>query len=256
MKKSTSSFKFYSWNINGLRAILKKGEFQKFILKYQPDILCLQETRLNSSVEIPFKAYTYWNFADKKGYSGTLSATKIEPLAVFYGISNKEFDSEGRVITLEFNHFFLVNVYVPNAGRDLNRLSFRQRWDMAFLNYIKALDSKKPVIICGDFNVAHKEIDLKNPKANMNNAGFTNEEREDFQKFIDNGFIDSFREFNKEGGNYTWWSYRFNARARDIGWRIDYFLISMRLRPNLKSAEILSDVYGSDHCPVNVRVDF
>jgi exodeoxyribonuclease-3 len=245
--------KFISWNVNGMRSILTKG-FYDFIKKEQPDILCLQETKMQegqAKVDLP-DYQEYWSSADKLGYSGVAIFTKTKPLAVTFGIGMEQHDNEGRVITAEYPSFFLVNVYTPNAQRGLTRLSYRQEWDSDFLTYLKRLERKKPIIFCGDLNVAHKEIDLANPKANQKTAGFTKEEREDFDRIITAGFVDTFREFHKEGGHYSWWSYMFNARKRDIGWRIDYFLISKALRPRLKDAFIRKDVMGSDHAPVGV----
>ncbi len=248
-------YKMISWNVNGLRAVLKKG-FDEFVQKEDPDILCLQEIKLQADqVELNFlHYYDYWNYAEKKGYSGTAIFTKEKPLNAFNDMGIMH-DNEGRVVTLEYDNFYLVNVYAPNSQRGLTRLEYRQLWDKDFLAYMKNLDADKPVIVCGDLNVAHKEIDLARPKDNHHNAGFTDEEREDFSYIIDAGFIDTFREFNQEGGNYSWWSYMFNARAKNVGWRIDYFVISHVLRPNLKNAFILPDVMGSDHCPVGIEIE-
>lgn len=245
--------KIVSWNVNGLRAVIKNG-FIDSVSGINPDILCIQETRVHKDqVSIDFSEYTkYWYSAQKKGYSGTAVFSKIEPANVSYGLGIPEHDNEGRVITLEFNDFYLVNVYTPNSQHELVRLEYRQIWDSEFLAFVKRLEETKPVVFCGDLNVAHKEIDLKNPKSNERNPGFTLEERTDFDRYIESGFIDTFREFNQEPGNYTWWSYRFNARAKNIGWRIDYFCISATLRPRLKDAFILKDVMGSDHCPVGI----
>lgn len=247
--------KLISWNVNGTRSILTKG-FYDFVKKEQPDILCLQETKMQegqATVDLP--EYTeYWSSADKLGYSGVALFTKTKPLAVTFGIDIDRHDTEGRVITAEYPSFFLVNVYTPNAQRGLTRLAYRQEWDADFLSYIKKLEKKKPIIFCGDLNCAHKEIDLANPKTNQKNAGFTPEERADFDNIISAGFIDTFREFHKEGGHYSWWTYMSNARARNIGWRIDYFLISKLLRPILKEAFILPAVMGSDHCPVGIII--
>lgn len=196
--------------------------------------------------------FQYWNYAERKGYSGTAIFTKIKPNNVILGMENSEHNNEGRVITLEFDEYYLVNVYTPNSQRGLTRLEYRQKWDEDFLSYIKTLETKKPVVFCGDLNVAHKEIDLKNPKTNVKNAGFTPEERNGFDNIVNSGFLDTFREFNNEPDNYSWWSYRFNARARNIGWRIDYFCISKSLRNNLKDAYIMPEVMGSDHCPVGI----
>jgi len=216
--------KLISWNVNGIRAVLKK-DFLKFVQKEKPDVLCLQEIKAHpDQVDSILEDYQqYWNDANKKGYAGTAIFTKKKPLSVTYDLGIKEHDKEGRVITIEFPKFYLVNVYTPNAQRELKRLKYRQKWNKDFLKYLKKLEKKKPVIFCGDLNVAHKEIDLANPKANKKNAGFTQEERDDFSKIIDSGFIDTFREFNKKPDQYTWWTYRFNARKKNIGWRIDYF---------------------------------
>ncbi len=244
-----------SWNVNGMRAILKKN-FYDFIKTHKPDILCLQETRLGSddiTVDMPEHKH-FWNNGVKLGYSGTGVFTRYEPMNVYRGIGIEEHDQEGRVLTLEFEKYFLVNVYTPNAQSDLKRLAYRQRWELEFLNFLKRMEKKKPVIVCGDLNVAHKEIDLARPKENVGSPGFTKEERECFEHLIEANFLDTFREFHKEGDHYTWWSYRTNARARNIGWRIDYFLISKVLREHLVDAQILEDVMGSDHCPV--RADF
>lgn len=242
-----------SWNVNGIRAAIKNG-FLDTIAGIDPDILCIQEARAHKnqvSIELP-EYKKYWNSAEKKGYSGTAVFSKIEPSAVSYGLGIPDHDNEGRVITLEFNDFYLVNVYTPNSQHELVRLEYRRKWDRDFLAMVKKLEETKPVVFCGDLNVAHKEIDLKNPKGNERNPGFTIEERIDFDRYIESGFIDTFREFNKEPGNYTWWSYRFSSRAKNIGWRIDYFCISASLRPRLKNAFILKDVMGSDHCPIGI----
>ena len=244
--------KFISWNVNGLRAVIKKG-FYDFANEYNPDILCLQEIKANKEqvdLELSKYPYQYWNSAVKKGYSGTAIFSKVEPISQIYGIGMEEHDQEGRVITLEFDKHFLVTVYTPNSKRELLRLDYRQKWDADFLKFVKDLEQKKPVIFCGDLNVAHKEIDLKNPKTNRRNPGFTDEERGSFDNIVDAGFIDTFREFYAEGGHYTWWSYMFQARKKDIGWRIDYFCISESLKSELKDAYILKDVLGSDHAPV------
>ena len=249
--------KFISWNVNGLRAVIKKG-FYDFADEYKPDVLCLQEIKANKEqVDLEFDQYPYqyWNSAIKKGYSGTAIFSKIKPINEIYGIGIEEHDQEGRVIALEFEKYFLVTVYTPNSKRELLRLDYRQKWDLDFLTFVKNLERKKPVIFCGDLNVAHKEIDLKNPKTNRQNPGFTDEERGNFDNIIDAGFIDTFREFNSEGGHYSWWSYMFQARKKDIGWRIDYFCISEPLKSNLKKAYILKDVLGSDHAPVVMELD-
>lgn len=262
--------KFYSWNVNGIRAVVKKGTFQEFIKKHKPDVLCLQETKAErGQAEIDLAGYhEYWNSAVKKGYSGTAIFAKQEPLDVINGFP-KEFarkfsfadelkrDSgeEGRVITAEFDKFFVVTVYTPNAKDDLSRLPLRHKhWDPAFLAYCKQLEKKKPVLFCGDLNVAHTELDLANPKPNRGKKGFTEEEREGFQNFLDAGFVDTFRMFTEGNGHYSWWSNFSNARSRNVGWRIDYWLVSEKLRKQVKKAEIHSDVMGSDHCPVSVTL--
>jgi exodeoxyribonuclease III len=241
-----------SWNVNGIRAVLKKG-FMDFIKNNNPEILCVQETK-SGRIDIGLEGYRqYWNSATKKGYSGTAVFSRLAPKNVSYDMQGH--DEEGRIITLEFETFSLVNVYTPNSQRGLKRLDYRQLWDKAFLKFILELEQVKPVVICGDMNVAHKEIDLARPKQNVKNAGFTVEEREGLDRYIKAGFIDTFREFNTEGGNYSWWSYMFNARAKNIGWRIDYVMVSSKLKSRLKDAFILSDVMGSDHCPVGVLLD-
>lgn len=248
--------KLISWNVNGLRACLNKG-FMDFFQHEDADIFCLQETKIQEE-QIPFQLegyHMYWNFAKKKGYSGTAVFSKTEPLDVTYGIGKEEHDQEGRVITLEFEKFFLVTVYTPNSQRGLARLDYRMTWEEEFLSYLKGLEQSKPVIFCGDLNVAHTEIDLKNPKSNRQNAGFSDEERAKFSQLIDNGFIDTFRHFYPEKtGAYTWWSYMFNARANNAGWRIDYFCVSKSLKDQLQDAIIYADVLGSDHCPVGLDV--
>jgi exodeoxyribonuclease-3 len=249
--------KLISWNVNGLRAVIRKN-FLDYLAEEAPEVLCLQETKVGpNDVEQlwPVNYTTYWNVARKKGYAGTAIFTRTRPLAVTCGIGLNEHDDEGRVLTAEYADFFLVNVYVPNSKRELTRLSYRQNWDRAFLQYLKNLEQKKPVIFCGDFNVAHTELDLANPKANMGTHGFTAEERVGFTAFIEAGFVDAFREFEKGGGHYTWWSPFNGARARNIGWRIDYFLLSVALRPRLKRAFIRCDVPGSDHCPVGIELE-
>ncbi|MGC9325000.1 MAG: exodeoxyribonuclease III [Desulfomonilia bacterium] len=245
--------KLISWNVNGIRAVMKNGFLDSFHLM-DPDVLCIQETRANTDeIDIDLPGFTlYWNSAQKKGYSGTAVFIRREPLSVSYGMGIPEHDTEGRMITLEMESFFLVNVYTPNAQHGLVRLDYRQRWDSDFLAYLKRLEERKPVIFCGDLNVAHKEIDLKNPKANEKNPGFTIEERTGFDRYIHEGFIDTFREFNTDPDKYTWWTYRFNARAKNIGWRIDYFCISTALGGRLEDAFILKDIMGSDHCPVGI----
>ncbi len=251
-----SPLKLISWNVNGIRAILTKG-FEEFIKNEDPDILCLQETKAQSSqVNTLLTQYPhhFWHSAQKPGYSGTAIFSKTEPIQVTYANTLLN-DTEGRVIAAEYQSFILINVYTPNAQRELTRLEFRQDWDSRFLIFLKTLEKTKPIIICGDLNVAHTEIDLARPKNNTQNAGFTPEERKGFQNLIDNGFIDTFREFEKKGGHYTWWSYMMNARAKDIGWRIDYFLISKTLRPHLISAKIHKTTMGSDHCPVEIMIN-
>jgi exodeoxyribonuclease-3 len=248
--------KLISWNVNGLRAVLRKN-FLEFVAAEQPDILCLQETKCSPSDVEPVWPRHYaahWAAAEKKGYSGTAVLTRPAPTKVTTGIGKAEHDNEGRVITTEFPGFFLVNVYVPNSQRELTRLAYRQQWDRDFLAYLKKLERKKPVIFCGDLNVAHTEIDLANPKANVKNHGFTPEERAGFSSFLDAGFVDTFREFERGGGHYTWWSPMGTARQRNVGWRLDYFLISAALRPKLKRAFIQPHVSGSDHCPVGIEL--
>ncbi len=249
--------KFVSWNVNGIRAAIKKG-FTDFVAESDPDILCLQESKAHKEqVPLDLSGYRdFWNPAVKKGYSGTVIFTKHDPLNVTTGMDMPEHDQEGRVITAEFKDYYLVNVYTPNSKRELLRLDYRtQEWDVAFLKYLKHLEKKKPVIFCGDLNVAHKEIDIARPKENRRNAGFTDEERERFSQIIDSGFVDTFREFTNEGGHYSWWSYMGRAREKNIGWRIDYWCVSEALRPRVTSASIRPDVHGSDHCPVVMELD-
>lgn len=249
--------KFISWNVNGLRACVDKG-FADTFRRLDADFFCLQETKLQEGqLDLSFDGYdAYWNYAEKKGYSGTAIFSRHKPLSVSYGIGVVEHDNEGRVITLEMPGFYLVTVYTPNSQDGLKRLDYRMKWEDAFLAYIKALDAVKPVVVCGDLNVAHKEIDLKNPKSNRRNAGFTDEEREKFSAFLGAGFIDSFRYFYPDAeGIYSWWSYRFKAREKNAGWRIDYFVVSESLKDRLAGASIHTDVYGSDHCPVEVDID-
>ena len=251
--------KLATWNVNGIRSVLNKGALQEYVLESNPDILCLQETKAQKEqVELgmEFSEYdVYFNSAVKKGYSGTAIFTKVKPLSVTYGIGIEEHDQEGRVITAEFEKFYLVTVYTPNAKRDLSRLAYRQVWEDDFLAYIKKLEETKPVIFCGDLNVAHKEIDLANPKTNVNNAGFTKEERAKFDQVVASGLVDAFRYLHPDiVGAYSWWSYMGGARARNIGWRIDYFVVSEVLAPLLKEVDIRSDVTGSDHCPVEIEV--
>ncbi len=248
--------KLISWNVNGLRAVLKKN-FLEYLAAEQPDVLCLQETKCTpDQVEQLWPAHyvTYWNCAQKKGYSGTAIFTKERPLKVTPDIGISEHDQEGRVLAAEYADFFLVNVYVPNSKRELERLPYRQQWDVDFLKFLKKLEKKKPVIFCGDLNVAHTEIDLANPKANVRNHGFTIEERNGFSAFVNAGFVDTFREFEKGGGHYSWWSPMSGARSRNVGWRIDYFLLSQSLRPRLKKAYIRPEIQGSDHCPVGIEL--
>ena len=249
--------KLISWNVNGLRAIWNKG-FEEFFYNIDADIFCIQETKMQEGqMEIDFKGYNqFFNSAIKKGYSGTAIFTKIKPISVKYGIEIEEHDQEGRVITLEFEKFFMVNVYTPNSQRELTRLEYRQKWEDDFKEYLKKLDKQKPVILCGDLNVAHKEIDLKNPKTNRRNAGFTDEEREKMTNLLEDGFIDTFRYLYPDKENcYTWWSYMMKAREKNVGWRIDYFIVSDRLKENIKEAKILSEVFGSDHCPVELDIE-
>lgn len=248
--------KLVSWNVNGLRSILRKG-FLDYLEKERPDVLCLQETRCSpDDVEQlwPVSYATFWHVAEKPGYSGTALFTKPRPLAVTRGMGPRVPDREGRVLKAEFPDFFLVNVYVPNSQRELTRLAYRQQWDTDFRRYLRRLERRKPVIFCGDLNVAHTELDLANPKANVGNHGFTPEERAGFTALIKAGFVDTFREFESGGGHYTWWSQMPGVRARNVGWRIDYFLISAALRPRLKAAFIRPAVMGSDHCPVGIEL--
>jgi len=260
----------YSWNVNGIRAVIRKEEFQKFIDRYDPDILCLQETKAKQGqAEIDLPQYTeYWNSADKPGYSGTAVFSKTRPLSVINGLSEdivkkyKMTDSygdpntEGRVITAEYDKFFVVTVYTPNAKDDLSRVELRHKnWDPAFLEYCKQLEKTKPVIFCGDLNVAHTENDLARPKPNIGKKGFTDEERKGFQNFIDAGFVDTLRIFKKGNGHYTWWTHWANARANNVGWRIDYFLVSNSLKKHVKKAEIHAEQMGSDHCPISITLD-
>ncbi|MBQ2760145.1 MAG: exodeoxyribonuclease III [Clostridia bacterium] len=249
--------KMISWNVNGLRAVRNKG-FDDIFVSLNADFFCLQEIKLQQGqIDISFPGYlSFWNYAEKKGYSGTAIFTKYEPLSVKYGIGKEEHDKEGRVIALEYEKFWLVTVYTPNAKDDLSRLAYRQVWEDEFLGFIKSLEKTKPVIFCGDLNVAHKEIDLKNPKPNRGKAGFTDEEREKFSAVLRNGFTDTFRYFYPElTGAYSWWSYRANARANNAGWRIDYFVCSEALNSKLAGASIHPEIYGSDHCPVELLVD-
>jgi exodeoxyribonuclease-3 len=263
--------KIYSWNVNGIRAVLKKGSFQEFIAKEQPDILCLQETKAKedqAEINLP-DYYTYWNSADKAGYSGTAIFSKIKPLSVINGFVDdiaKKYNlagdgygdptKEGRVLSAEFDRFWVVTVYTPNSKSDLSRVSLRHDlWDPAFLEHVKELEKSKPVFFCGDLNVAHTELDLANPKPNIGKHGFTDEERAGIDRIIEKGFVDTFRIFNKEGDNYTWWTHWANARTRNVGWRIDYFFASKEAATFVTQAAIHSDILGSDHCPVSIVVD-
>ena len=249
--------KFISWNVNGLRACMGKG-FMDYFNKIDADIFCVQETKLQEGqIEVDAPGYhQYWNYAEKKGYSGTAMFTKEEPISVTYGIGIPEHDMEGRVITAEFKDYYVITVYVPNSQRELARLDYRMTWEEAFLDYIKGLEKNKPVIYCGDLNVAHQEIDLKNPKTNHMNAGFTDEERNCFTKVLESGYIDSFRYLYPDAKDmYSWWSYMFKAREKNTGWRIDYFVVSDKLKDRIKDAKIHMEVQGSDHCPVELQID-
>ena len=249
--------KFISWNVNGLRACVQKG-FEDSFCALDADFFCLQETKMQAGqLDLQFPGYmSFWNYADKKGYSGTAIYTRHQPLSVTYGIGIDEHDHEGRVITLEMESFYLVTCYTPNSQDGLRRLDYRMTWEDDFLAYIKDLDKKKPVILCGDLNVAHQEIDLKNPKTNRKNAGFTDEERGKFTQLLESGFIDTYRHFYPDQeGIYSWWSYRFKAREKNAGWRIDYFITSPQLKDRLKDAAIHTDIMGSDHCPVELQID-
>ena len=250
--------KFISWNVNGLRACVGKG-FEDIFRSLDADFFCLQETQMqHGQLDLQFEGYhSFWNYADKKGYSGTAIYARHAPLNVTYGIDIDEHDHEGRVITLEYDNFFLVTVYVPNSQDELKRLDYRMKWEDDFRNYLLSLDKMKPVVVCGDLNVAHKEIDLKNPKTNRRNPGFTDEERSKMTALLDCGFVDSFRYlYPEKEGIYSWWSYRFRAREKNIGWRIDYFLASKRLADNITDAVIHTEIFGSDHCPVEVDINF
>ncbi|HIS32389.1 MAG TPA: exodeoxyribonuclease III [Candidatus Limivivens intestinipullorum] len=249
--------KLISWNVNGIRACIQKG-FLDFFHEADADFFCIQETKVQEGqVELPLPGYfQYWNYAVKKGYSGTAVFARKEPLSVTYGIGEEEHDQEGRVITLEYPGFYLVTVYTPNSQNELARLDYRMRWEEAFLAYLKGLEKTKPVIFCGDLNVAHQEIDLKNPKTNRRNAGFTDEERQKFTEVVNAGFIDTFRYFYPDAeGIYSWWSYRFRAREKNAGWRIDYFCVSSCLKDRLADAKIHTQVFGSDHCPVELDIN-
>lgn len=248
------NLKLISWNVNGLRAVLKKG-FEDFFKTIDADIFCIQETKMQEGqVELDFKGYyKFWNSAEKKGYSGTAIFSKIKPKNITYGIGIEEHDKEGRIITLEFEEFYLVNCYTPNSKRELERLEYRMIWEDEFRKYLISLNKTKPVIMCGDLNVAHKEIDLKNPKTNRRNAGFTDEERNKMTELLSNNFIDTFRyKYPEQKDAYTWWSYMGNARQKNVGWRIDYFIVSKDLENKIEDAKIHSDILGSDHCPVEL----
>ncbi|MEW8973522.1 MAG: exodeoxyribonuclease III [Tissierellaceae bacterium] len=249
--------KLISWNVNGLRACVKKG-FMDYFNEVDADMMCLQETKLQEGqIDLELEGYhQYWNYAEKKGYSGTAIFTKMEPISVHYGMGIEDHDNEGRMITLEFDDFYLINVYTPNSQRGLARLDYRMEWEDDFRKYIEDLDEKKPVIVCGDLNVAHNEIDLKNPSSNRKNAGFTDEERGKMTELLGAGFIDSFRHFYPDKKDaYTWWSYITKARDRNAGWRIDYFIVSRNMKDRMKSADIHSDILGSDHCPVELVIE-
>ena len=249
--------KLISWNVNGLRACMGKG-FPEFVAEAEPDLLCLQETKLQAGqLELELSGYRqYWNYAEKKGYSGTAVFSRQEPLAVTYGLGQEEHDREGRLITLEFEDFFLVTVYTPNAQEKLARIDYRLRWEEAFREQLVRLDGRKPVVICGDMNVAHQEIDLKNPGPNRGNAGFSDEERGAFGRLLEAGFTDTFRLLHPDAtGAYSWWSYRFHAREKNAGWRIDYFIVSRRIADRIRAAEIHNEIFGSDHCPVELDID-
>ena len=248
--------KFISWNVNGLRACVQKG-FEDSFRALDADFFCLQETKMQAGqLDLQFPGYeSFWNYADKKGYSGTAIYTRHTPLSVTYGIGIDEHDHEGRVVTLEMPEFYLVTCYTPNSQDGLRRLDYRMEWEDAFLAYIKDLDAKKPVVLCGDLNVAHEEIDLKNPKTNRKNAGFTDEERAKMTRFLENGFVDTFRTLHPDDSTYSWWSYRFKAREKNAGWCIDYFIVSERLLDSVTAATIHTEVYGSDHCPVELDLE-
>lgn len=248
--------KMISWNVNGLRAVMGKG-FMDIFNALDADIFCLQETKLQEGqIEMELPGYhAYWNYAEKKGYSGVAMFTRQAPLSVSYGLGIEEHDREGRVITAEFEDYYVLTVYVPNSQNELKRLDYRMCWEDAWREYILRLEEKKPVIYCGDLNVAHEEIDLKNPKTNHKNAGFTDEERAKMSRLLDSGYIDSFRFLHSEAVEYSWWSYRMNARERNIGWRIDYWLVSERLKDKIREAEIHQEIFGSDHCPVELKIE-
>ncbi len=256
MYKGALKMKLISWNVNGIRACIKK-DFMDFFKKEDADIFCIQETKLQEGqIDLELDGYhQYWNYAEKKGYSGTAIFTKKEPISEAYGIGVEDHDKEGRVITLEFDKFYMVTVYTPNSQRGLARLDYRMKWEEDFLKYLKNLEKSKPIIFCGDLNVAHKEIDLKNPSTNRKNAGFTDDERARFDEIVNDGFIDTFRYFYPDKTDaYTWWSYMFNARANNAGWRIDYFCVSQSLKNDLKDSIIYCDILGSDHCPVGLEI--
>lgn len=248
--------RFISWNVNGLRACVGKG-FEDIFRELDADFFCLQETKMQAGqLDLQFDGYhSYWNYADKKGYSGTAIYTRHEPLSVAYGIGIDEHDHEGRVITLEMPQFYLVTVYTPNSQDELRRLDYRMQWERDFQDYLLRLNARKPVVVCGDMNVAHEEIDLRNPKTNRRNAGFTDEEREAMTRLLDSGFVDTFRRLHPDEVTYSWWSYRFRAREKNTGWRIDYFLVSESLVPQVAEAKIHTQIMGSDHCPVEVDLD-
>ena len=249
--------KFISWNVNGLRACFGKGDFEKAFEALDADFFCLQETKMQSGqLDLEFPGYeSYWNFAEKKGYSGTAIYTRIKPLSVTYGMGVEEHDHEGRVICLEFGDFYLVCAYVPNSQDGLRRLDYRMKWEDDFRAYLSSLATVKPVIMCGDLNVAHEEIDIKNPDTNRRNAGFTDEERGKFSELLSAGFTDSWRKLNPDVVKYSWWSYRFHAREKNVGWRLDYFVVSDALWPRVTGAEIHNEIFGSDHCPVELDID-
>ncbi|MBQ9887631.1 MAG: exodeoxyribonuclease III [Bacteroidales bacterium] len=249
--------KFISWNVNGLRACFSKGDFEKAFEALDADFFCLQETKMQSGqLDLEFPGYeSYWNFAEKKGYSGTAIYTRIKPLGVTYGMGVEEHDHEGRVICLEYGDFYLVCAYVPNSQDGLRRLDYRMKWEDDFRAYLSSLATVKPVIMCGDLNVAHEEIDIKNPDTNRRNAGFTDEERGKFSELLSAGFTDSWRKLNPDVVKYSWWSYRFHAREKNVGWRLDYFVVSDALWPRVTGAEIHNEIFGSDHCPVELDID-
>lgn len=255
MQTDTTAMRFFSWNVNGLRAVLTKG-FEDYFNSVDADFFCLQEIKMQEGqASLDFPGYdVYYNYAHKKGYSGTAIITRHKPLSVTNGIGCEEHDTEGRVITLEYDDFFLVTVYTPNSQDELKRLDYRMEWEGAFRDYLVGLDARKPVIICGDMNVAHNDIDLKNPKTNHRNAGFTDEERNAFTQLLNAGFVDTFRRLNPDTQTFSWWSYRFSARAKNVGWRIDYFLVSQRIVDKVSDAQIHTAITGSDHCPVSLTL--